>query len=119
MDRIAVTGMEFFAYHGVIPEENRLGQRFIVDLTLGLDLRPVSLSDDLRAGISYAEVYQAVRKLVEDGAKPYKTIEALAEGIAGALKRKYAALEQVTVTVHKPGAPVAGIFRDISVTLER
>lgn len=119
MDRISITGMEFFAYHGVMPEENRLGQRFIVDLVLGLDLRPVSMNDDLRAGVNYAEVYQLVKKLVETGWKPYKTIEALAEGIADALKREYAVLEQVTVTVHKPGAPVAGIFRDVAVTLER
>ena len=119
MDRITLTGMEFFGYHGVLPEENKLGQRFVVDLVLELDLHQAGLNDDLNATINYAEVYQEVRELVEDAHKPMKTIEALAELIVSMLWTKYSMLEHITVTVHKPGAPVAGVFRDVSVTLER
>ena len=63
--------------------------------------------------------YIRSRELVEDAHKPLKTIEALAELIVSMLWTKYSNLEHITVTVHKPGAPVAGIFRDVSVTLER
>ena len=70
MDRITLMGMEFFGYHGVLPEENKLGQRFVVDLVLELDLHQAGLNDDLNATINYAEVYQEVRELVEDAHKP-------------------------------------------------
>ncbi|MBR0328475.1 MAG: dihydroneopterin aldolase, partial [Selenomonadaceae bacterium] len=52
MDRITLTGMEFFGYHGVLPEENKLGQRFVVDLVLELDLHQAGLNDDLNATIN-------------------------------------------------------------------
>lgn len=117
MDRITIEGMEFFGYHGALPEEGRLGQRFIIDLVLQLSLQQAGQNDDLGQSINYAEVYQQVRELAEG--KPVRTIEALAEKIASDLKTKYSKLERVIVTVHKPGAPVPGIFRDVAVTLER
>lgn len=117
MDKISLDGMAFFGYHGALSEENRLGQRFLVDLTMLLDLREAGQNDDLSASINYAEVYEQIKQLVEG--KPVNTIEALAEAIAAMLKAKYSKLQKLIVTVHKPGAPIAGIFADVAVTLER
>ncbi len=117
MDKITVTGMEFFGYHGALTEENKLGQRFVVDLELYLDLHQAGAKDDLTASINYAQAYEDVRSVLEGPA--LKTIEAVAEKTAVALKAKYKQLEQIKITVHKPGAPIAGIFHDVSVTLER
>ena len=108
MDNIKLTGMEFFGYHGALAEENKLGQRFLVDLELYLDLHQAGAGDDL------SEVVKAV---VEGPA--FKTIEAVAEAAAQKLKNSYPLLQGLKITVHKPGAPIAGIFHDVSVTLER
>lgn len=117
MDKISLTGLEYFGYHGVMPEENKLGQRFLVDLELYLDLRKAGSNDDLMASINYAQVYEDVKAVVEGPA--LQTIEAVAETIAANLKNTYSRLEQVKISVHKPEAPIAGIFHDVSVTLER
>ena len=53
MDKVFFHEMMFYAYHGVYPEESRLGQRFTVDLELGLDLRPAAESDDLAKTVNY------------------------------------------------------------------
>ena len=117
MDKITLTGMEFFGYHGALAEENRLGQKFLVDLELYLDLEQAGRHDDLAASINYAHVFEDVRTVLEG--KPFKTIEAVAEMTANRLKRNYPLLESLRITVHKPSAPIAGIFHDVSVTLER
>ena len=117
MDNIKLTGMEFFGYHGALAEENKLGQRFLVDLELYLDLHQAGAGDYLSASINYAQVYEVVKAVVEGPA--FKTIEAVAEAAAQKLKNSYPLLQKLKITVHKPGAPIAGIFHDVSVTLER
>lgn len=119
MDKITITGMEFYGYHGVLSEENKLGQRFIVDLELFLDLHQAGKNDDLTASVNYAEVYAIIKELVENREQPFQTIEALAEHIALVIKQQFEQIHRLNITVHKPGAPVPGIFKDIAVTLER
>lgn len=69
-DRIFLEWLIFYAYHGVNPEENALGQRFIVDVSLARDLRAAGTSDDLAQTTSYSAVYKLVRAEVESG--PYR-----------------------------------------------
>ena len=61
MDKVYVEGMEFYGYHGVFEEENKLGQRFKVDLTAELDLSKAGKTDDLSYTINYAELYVQFR----------------------------------------------------------
>lgn len=65
MDKIYLNQMEFWGYHGLFPEENKLGQRFYVDLQLELDLKPASTSDDMTKSIDYGAVYEVTKKVVE------------------------------------------------------
>ncbi len=113
MDRICLTGMEFFAYHGVAEEERRLGQRFVVDCALSLDLSRVAASDDLEETVDYAAVYETVRRIVEGG--PFSLIEKLAGAINVEILSQFPMIVSAETTVHKPGAPIPGIFRDVSV----
>ena len=108
MDRIELSGMEFFGYHGCYAEERRQGQRFVVDAVLHADLQ--------EASVDYATVFEDVREVVEGAAK--NLIEAVAEEIAAKLLEKYE-LSRVEVAVHKPEAPIAGIFHDVCVRIER
>jgi dihydroneopterin aldolase len=104
-DSVFLEGMQFYAYHGVNPEEQALGQRFIVDVELAADLRAAGRTDDLARTISYSAVYKRVREIVEGPSS--KLIEALAEDIANALLSNFPA-GAVTVTVRKPEAPIRG-----------
>jgi dihydroneopterin aldolase len=105
-DRILLEGLSFYAYHGVRSEEKTLGQKFVVDLALELDLAPAGVSDDLSLTLDYGEVYRVVREQVESSSRD--TIEAVAEQVARALLETYQRLEAVQVRVKKPDAPIAG-----------
>src|SRR5690349_6330360 len=82
-DRIVLRDLIFYGYHGCEEAERTLGQRFVVDVILTLDLGPAGLSDDLNQTIDYSSVYTLVRAVVEG--PPYRLIEAVAERIAAAV----------------------------------
>src|SRR5918992_6150404 len=86
-DEILLEGMRFYAYHGVNPEERALGQRFSVDVVLGVDLRRAGQSDNLADTVSYSAVYKLVRQIVEG--QPRQLIEAVAEEIAAAILMEF------------------------------
>ena len=65
LDKIYVNKMEFYGYHGVLPEENKLGQRFRVDLMVETDLKQAGVTDELEESISYADLYQVCKEIVE------------------------------------------------------
>ena len=104
-DRIHLQGLTFFGYHGVHPEERKLGQRFVVDLTLETDLRPAGLSDDLAQTINYSTVYHLVKQVVEG--ESVQLVESLAERIATSVLNATPA-SAVRVRVAKPWAPIKG-----------
>ncbi len=107
-DEILLEGLQFYAFHGVNPEERTQGQRFLVDVTLEADLRAAGQTDDLTRTISYSAVYKRVRAIVEG--EPKALVEAVAEAIATDLLRTYAAARTVTVTVRKPEVAIKGAF---------
>ena len=117
MDRIFLRGMRFMACHGVLPHEREIPQPFEVDVELGLSLRAAGESDALGNTVNYPKVYHTVSSIM-DGA-PKQLIEALAEGIADDLLRDFVSLRWVRVTVHKPAAPIDGMFSDVGVTILR
>ena len=117
MDRIFLRGMRFMGCHGVLPHEREIPQPFEVDVELGLSLRAAGESDNLDDTVNYAKVYHTVSSIM-DGA-PKQLIEALAEEIADDLLRDFDSLRWVRVTVHKPAAPIDGMFSDVGVTILR
>ncbi|MCF6094674.1 dihydroneopterin aldolase [Microaerobacter geothermalis] len=116
MDQIHLRGLQFFAYHGVFPEENKLGQRYIINLTLSLDLSKAGKSDDLSETVNYAEIYHVVEDIVKG--ETYQLIESLAERIAQKLLFHYP-IENVDVEVIKPNPPIDGNLDYISVQIRR
>ena len=117
MDKIILTGMQFYGYHGVFPEENKLGQRFIVDAVLMLPLEAAGRNDDLNSTINYAEVYQLIKNITEG--RVYQLIEALAENIASELLHTYTSIHEVTVRVLKPDPPFNVHFQGVAVEINR
>ncbi|MEX3514771.1 MULTISPECIES: dihydroneopterin aldolase [unclassified Corynebacterium] len=113
-DRIELTGLECYGYHGVFDHEKRDGQKFLVDITCWLSFSP---SDDLAETINYAELADLAAGIVEG--EPYDLIETVASRIADAAMEAYEQLFAVEVTVHKPQAPIERTFGDVAVVARR
>ncbi len=99
-DRILLEGMVFHGYHGTLPAERELGQPFVVDVELRLDLRPAGLSDDLTRSVDYGEVHRRAKEIVEGA--PVNLTETVAERIAAAILENYPPVEAARVKVAKP-----------------
>jgi 7,8-dihydroneopterin aldolase/epimerase/oxygenase len=99
-DRILLEGMVFHGRHGTLPAERELGQPFIVDVELRLDLRPAGFSDDLTKTVDYGEVHRRVKEIVEGS--PVNLVETIAERIAATILEDHSLVEAVRVKVAKP-----------------
>jgi 7,8-dihydroneopterin aldolase/epimerase/oxygenase len=99
-DRILLSGMVFHGRHGTLPAERELGQPFVVDVELRLDLRSAGLSDDLTQTVDYGEVHRRAKAIVEG--PPVNLTETVAEKIATAVLEDHSLLEAVRVKVQKP-----------------
>ena len=113
-DKIVLSGLEFHGFHGVFPEEASFGARFIVDVELRLSLPG---EDDLQQTVDYSQVYALVKNEVTENR--YQLIEALASTTARRILDAHPRVEQITVRVHKPHAPLAGVVRDVYVEVTR
>lgn len=116
-DHVLVQRIAVFAYHGVHPEEERLGQRFYVSLDCGLDLSAAGRTDEWEHTVCYAQLTEIVMNVATE--RRFHIIEALAEAIAGEVLARFARVEEVTVRVEKPGAPVPAILDGIAVEITR
>ncbi|HAA7366628.1 TPA_asm: dihydroneopterin aldolase [Listeria monocytogenes] len=117
MDKIYLNELVFYGYHGVLAEETKLGQTFRVSLILGLSTKKAGISDSVDDTVSYAEVYETVKEIVEG--TPFKLIEALAEKIATEVLTGYPLLEEVTVKLIKTNPPIPGHYDSVAVEIER
>lgn len=116
-DSIFVKGLLIHAHHGVMDHEGKVGQRFVIDLELALDLGPAARSDKLADTVSYASIVETVTRAFT--ARNYRLVEAAAGAMADAVLAAFSRVESVRVTVHKPHAPIAAIFSDVGVMLLR
>jgi dihydroneopterin aldolase len=102
-DRILLSGLRVRGRHGVLPHETELGQAFVVDLELVLDLAPAGRSDDLDTTVDYGSLAGRVAEVV--GGRPRRLLEALAEDLAQ-LGLADERVRRVRVRVTKPEAPL-------------
>ena len=115
-DRIALTGLRVRGHHGVLAEERRDGQDFLVDAVLHLDLRPAGDTDDLTRTVHYGELAERLAAVV--AGEPVDLLETLAARLAQVCLAA-GPVERAEVTVHKPSAPIPLDFADVSVTVVR
>lgn len=116
-DRIFIRGIQVHAYHGVFEEENRLGQKFVFDVDYWVDAQPYARADDYSHAVSYSDVHDAVIEVAKG--PTLKLIEALAEKTAQTLLDRFPPIVMVRVELHKPGAPIHGVFSDVGVEVTR
>ena len=113
MDKISITGITGFGYHGVLEHERRDGQNFLVDLEVVTNFDSAISSDDVRDTVNYAELAEIAHAAIIG--EPVNLIEKLANQIASDCL-DIAGVTAVTVTVHKPQAPIAVPFGNVSVS---
>lgn len=116
LDEIVLTGLAVFGRHGVYAHEREEGQEFTIDLRLRLSLEQAAASDDVSDTVHYGELAEKVGAVVSG--EPVNLIETLAERIAD-VALQYSRVQNVTVTVHKPNAPISLKFADVAVTVYR
>lgn len=117
MDYISIKNLEVFSKHGVLEEENRLGQKFAIDLCMYFDTRVAGVSDDLEKSVDYGKVCHFVNAFMKG--HTYKLIETAAERLAEDILIEYPALSKVGITVKKPWAPIGLPLEEVAVTIER
>jgi dihydroneopterin aldolase len=116
-DRIILKDLGFYGYHGVFAEEATLGQRFFIDLELGVDLSVPAATDRLSTGISYADIYDAVKSAFEG--RRMKLLEAVAQNIVDEIFSQFQSVEWVIIRLRKPEAPIAMVRGEAAIELHR
>jgi dihydroneopterin aldolase len=116
-DTVFITGLAVHAFHGVMEHEAEVGQTFILDLELKVDLDEASRSDKLAHTVSYNDAVSLVAHTFR--ARRYRLVEAAGGAVAESLLAAFPHIVSVRITVHKPHAPIAATFTDVGVTLTR
>ena len=117
MDVIKIRDLEIYGHHGVMKEENVLGQKFLVSLALYTDTRAAGESDNLADSVNYAEVSYLVKEQMEK--ETYRLIEAAAEQLAKKILLKFPLVKKVEVEIKKPWAPILLPLDTVSVSITR
>lgn len=116
MDCIHIKDLEIWAKHGVFPEENALGQKFVVCADLYTDIRRAGLEDDLDHSVDYGGVAHRIKEFMEENT--CKLIEAVAERMAACLLQEFP-IRRLRLEIKKPWAPVGLPLDTVSVEIER
>lgn len=117
MDKIKIENLEIFAKHGVFPEENKLGQKFLVSAVLYADTRKAGKTDDLNASIDYGEICRFINSFMKEHI--FSLIERTAESMAEELLLHFPGLDKVDLEVKKPWAPIGLPLESVSVEIQR
>jgi len=117
MDKVFIEGCTVFAHHGVHPEEAVLGQRFIFDVELGLDLAAAGASDHLPDTVDYGAVMARITQVAET--RRCRLLEALGQAIVQDLLTTFPLVKSVRLRIHKPAAPVRGQFTSVGIEIMR
>ncbi|XP_010270396.1 PREDICTED: dihydroneopterin aldolase 1-like isoform X2 [Nelumbo nucifera] len=105
-DKLILRGLMFHGFHGVKPEERKLGQKFLVEVDAWLDLRAAGKSDNLVDSVSYTDIYRIVKDIMEG--PPQNLLESVAHLIASTTLTKFPQISAVRVKVGKPHVSVPG-----------
>lgn len=116
LDIIRLHNAVFYAYHGVMSDEQNLGGKFEVDVELHCDLSGAKEKDNLLQTVNYEKVYRVMKQTVIG--KKFFLIEALAQAIATGILKEFPEVQKTTIRIRKPGAAVHGIIDHVEVEIE-
>lgn len=116
-DEIHIENLEFFARHGVFPEETKLGQKFIVSLTMYMNTRKAGKSDDLEVSVDYGAVSHFITDYMKENT--FLLIEAAAENLVRELLLHFPLVKGIDLELKKPWAPIGLPVEYASVKISR
>ncbi|MBA0850262.1 hypothetical protein Goshw_027516 [Gossypium schwendimanii] len=116
-DKLILRGLKFHGFHGVKPEEKKLGQKFLVDVDAWMDLRKAGKSDNLSDTLSYTDIYHIVKEVVEGAS--HDLLESVAQMIASKTFTNHSQISAVRVKVGKPHVAVHGCLDYLGVEIIR
>jgi len=108
MGFISLEGLEFFSYHGVYKEEQTIGNKYRVDITIETDFSEAAAEDKISATVHYGELYKIIEEIMK---RPSKLLENLAHRVVEATYQKYPDIASVEVSVAKYNPPVGGVCK--------
>lgn len=111
--RIHFKDMAFYAYHGHLAEENALGQRFLIELVLSLDMGEAARTDRLHDTVDYVAVFDLCRGIVEQ--ERFKLLESLGGRILDRILETCPRVTRAEIIIKKPSVPIAGVISYIAV----
>jgi dihydroneopterin aldolase len=106
----------FYAYHGVMSEEQNLGRKFEVDVELEYDFSKAAETDKLEYAVNYEKVYQSLREILTEN--KFYLVEKLAYFIGKKILDKFQNVEAVKVRVRKLHPPVGGLIDYVEASIE-
>ena len=117
MDKITIQNLEVFAKHGVFPEENVLGQKFVISAVLYTSTRKAGITDELAYSVNYGEVSHFIKNYVEG--HTWKLLESVVEHLAEEILLHFPLLNQVDLEIKKPWAPIGLPLDTVSIEISR
>jgi dihydroneopterin aldolase len=117
LDVIRIKNAVFYAYHGVMSDEQNLGGKFEVDIDLFCNLKEAEETDSLTRTVDYAKVYQKMKEMVVD--QKFYLIEALGNRIAKGILQEFSKVERVVVRVRKQNPPVKGVVDSVEAEISQ
>ncbi len=116
-DQIEIEDLEVFANHGVFPEENTLGQKFLISAVLYTETRRAGRTDDLTDSIHYGRVSAFIESYLRNNT--FRLLERAAESLAEELLLTVPGLSGIRLKIKKPWAPIGLPLKTVSVEIER
>jgi 7,8-dihydroneopterin aldolase/epimerase/oxygenase len=115
MGIIALEGLEFFAYHGAYVEEQKIGNRYSVDVYISTDFSAAAETDNLTQTVNYEHVYYAIKEIMH---QKHRLLEHIGHSIIEKIRSKYPHIQQVEVAVSKYNPPIGGVCTRAKITLK-
>ena len=109
---IRMEGLKFYAFHGVLPQENLVGAYYHVDLKLKTDFTHAAETDELEDTVSYADIFTVVK---EEMAIPSKLLEHVCQRIASRIFNDFPTIEAIDIRLYKENPPMGACARNIGI----
>ena len=116
MGRVALEGMEFFAYHGYYDEEQKMGNKYSVDVAVDTDLTAAAQHDALAQTVNYELLYRIIAGVMS---RPSRLLEALNLQIIKEVFKRFPGVELVEVSISKFNPPIGGVCREAKVIMSK
>lgn len=114
MGKIALEGLEFFAYHGAYIEEQKIGNRYAVDINIETDFTTAAETDRLKETVNYEDVYDHIKEVMH---QKHRLLEHIGYSIIERIRLQYPNIQEVEVSVSKFNPPIGGVCERAKITM--